>query len=87
MLRGGPKTIVALRSCTCPPIARDRLIGLAGVPPSLVDRMEDDGLMPVRLTGERLETELEKICYVIERLRDVEIFPWLAAKGLSPSLQ
>jgi len=78
ILMRSPKTLADLRSCTCPPIARDRLIGLAGVPAGLVDRMEDQGLLPVRLAGAPLEAELRKLCAVVERLRDSEIFPWLA---------
>ncbi len=63
--------------CTCPPIARDRLIGLANVPKSLVDRMEISGKLPVRMTHDRLDQELQKIITIILRLADRDIFPWL----------
>lgn len=35
-----PSILFGLRMCTAPPIARDRLVGLAGVPRSLVDTKE-----------------------------------------------
>jgi hypothetical protein len=63
--------------CTCPPIARDRLIGLASVPKSVVDRMEIDGKLPVRLSSNRIDEELRKITDIILRLVDRDIFPWL----------
>ena len=36
-----PEVLPILRMSTCPPIARDRLIGLAGVSKNLVQNMED----------------------------------------------
>jgi hypothetical protein len=72
--------------CTCPPIARDRLIGLSGVAESVVDyllrarlrqRMEIYGKLPVRLSIDRLNEELEKIASIISRLADRDILPWL----------
>ena len=77
ILRQNPSILPALRMCTCPPIARDRLIGLAGVAKSVVDRMEIHGKLPVRLTIDRLNEELEKIVSIISRLADRDIFPWL----------
>jgi len=66
-----------LRMCTCPPIARDRLIGLAGVSKSVVDRMEVEGKLPVRLASDRLTEELSKITNIVSRLADRDIFTWL----------
>jgi len=77
MLRENPGILPTLRMCTCPPIARDRLIGLAGVAKSVVDRMEIQGRLPVRLTSDRLNEELRKITSIISRLADRDIFPWL----------
>jgi hypothetical protein len=37
ILRSHPEILPTLRMCTCPPIARDRLIGLSGVAESVVD--------------------------------------------------
>jgi hypothetical protein len=77
ILRQNPSILPTLRMCTCPPIARDRLIGLANVPKSVVDRMETEGKLPVRLTPDRLNEELTKITNIITRLADRDIFPWL----------
>jgi len=46
VLREHPAILPTLRMATCPPIAVDRLIGLAGVPSSLVKRMEDTHTLP-----------------------------------------
>ena len=62
---------------TCPPLAVDRLIGLAPVPSSLVKRMEQEQKLPVRLRGEALDNELRKIGAIIERMADPDIFTWL----------
>jgi hypothetical protein len=72
-----PGILPTLRMCTCPPIARDRLIGLANVAKSVVDRMEVAGKLPVRLTEARLNEELRKITDIVTRLADRDIFPWL----------
>ena len=40
LLRTNPGVLPTLRMATCPPLAVDRLIGLAGVPPNLVKVME-----------------------------------------------
>ena len=77
ILRQNPGILPTLRMCTCPPIARDRLIGLASVAKSVVDRMEITRKLPVRLTKERLDEELRKITDIITRLADRDIFPWL----------
>ncbi len=77
VLRQHPTVLATLRMSTCPPIAVDRLIGLAGVPSSLVDRMEKDGTLPPRLRGNEVEAALHKIGSIIERMADPDIFVWL----------
>ncbi len=64
---------------TAPPIARDRLIGLAGVNRTVVKRMEE-GAIPVRITGEVRTRDIGKICAVLIRLIDKDLFPWLDEK-------
>jgi len=76
ILRQNPGLLSVLRMCTCPPIARDRLIGLAGVAKSVVDRMEG-GKLPVRMASDHLNEELRKIIRIILQLTDQDIFPWL----------
>lgn len=77
ILRQHPEVLPTLRMSTCPPIAVDRLIGLSGVTPSLVDRMEKEGKLPLRMKDEQLDVELMKIGMIIERMADPDIFVWL----------
>jgi hypothetical protein len=79
ILQQNPNILSTLRMCTCPPIARDRLSGLAGVSKSIVDRMEVEGKLPVRLPSDRLIEELSKITNIVSRLADRDIFTWLDA--------
>jgi hypothetical protein len=75
-----PSILFALRMSTAPPIARDRLVGLAGVPKPLVNAMEKDGRLPRIMTKAVLNENLRKIARMIVRLTDVDIFPWLAER-------
>ena len=77
ILRRHPEVLPTLRMSTCPPLAVDRLIGLAGVPSSMVKRMELAKALPVRMKQAQLDTELRKIAVIIERLADPDIFVWL----------
>jgi hypothetical protein len=79
MLKANPAILAILRMTTRPPIARDRLIGLAGVSSNLVGSMEK-GIIPARMSPENLEIELEKISEIIHRLVDTDIFNWLETK-------
>jgi hypothetical protein len=76
-LKANPGILPTLRMSTCPPIAADRLVGLAGVPSSLVDRMEKEQKLPLRLTGDALDVELAKIGEVIAKMADPDVFVWL----------
>jgi type II restriction enzyme len=77
ILRRHPEVLPTLRMSTCPPLAVDRLIGLAGVRPSMVKRMELRKALPVRMSQAALDAELRKIADVIERMADPDIFVWL----------
>jgi hypothetical protein len=76
-LTENPSILFALRMCTAPFIARDRLVGLAGVPKALVHTMEKDGRLPPRMKKAILDENLKKITDMIGQLADVDIFPWL----------
>lgn len=80
VLKLHPGILPTLRMACCPPLARDRLIGLSSVNPAMVQRMELDKRLPIRVTGEALEKELVKIGTIIERLADRDIFSWLDTK-------
>lgn len=82
LLKKHPEVLPILRMSTCPPIARDRLVGLAGVSKSLVENMEDPEHSRVspRMAAERLSEELTKIAYIINKMADPDIFVWLPEK-------
>lgn len=79
LLKAHPGVLPMLRMSTCPPIARDRLIGLAGISKNLVESMEDSIVprIPPRMTVTQLNSELGKIGTIIERMADPDIFVWL----------
>ncbi|MFM8551168.1 MAG: XamI family restriction endonuclease [Nitrospiraceae bacterium] len=77
-LKGNPSALSTLRMCTASPLAVDRLIGLADASKNLVGRMED-GKLPTKMSAVELDTELTKLCRIISKLLDRDIFPWLAA--------
>ena len=85
LLKAHPTVLPTLRMSTCPPLAVDRLIGLAGVPDSIMKTMEE-GRLPVRLNSAALDAELQKIVRIIERMADPDIFVWLGRKE-APSEQ
>jgi hypothetical protein len=76
LLNRHPGVLPSLRMSTCPPIAVDRLIGLAGVSKNLVRCMEE-GKLPPRMAPAALRTNLEKIGNIIEKMADPDIFVWL----------
>jgi len=76
-LRNHPSILFALRMSTAPPIARDRLVGLAAVSKSLVNNMELKQRLPPRMKATTLEANLRRITEMIVRLADIDIFPWL----------
>lgn len=77
VLRESPKVLQILRMSTSPPIARDRLIGLAGVSSNLVSSMEDNGVLPPRISQKQADRSLKAIGQMIVRLADTDIFTWL----------
>ena len=80
VLRKHPGTLPTLRMSTCPPLAVDRLIGLAGVPKSMVKRMEKEQKLPVRMSDRDIDAELKKISSIIGNMADPDIFVWLGRK-------
>ena len=80
LLIAEPWMLSVLRMATCPPIAVDRLIGLAGIQDSLVDRMTKKGDLPPNSRPEALIAPLERICSILNELLDYDLFPWIATK-------
>lgn len=75
-LSANPGALPTLRMCAAPPLAVDRLVGLAGVNKSLVGRLEQ-GQLPTRLKQELISQNLASVCRVLNLLLDRGIFPWL----------
>src|SRR5208282_4324200 len=77
ILRANPGALPTLRMCTCPPLARDRLIGLAKLSKNLVERMEKDGKVPPGLSEKQLDAEFKSIGTIVRKLADRDILTWL----------
>ena len=77
-MKATPSILSTLRMATCPPLAVDRLIGLASVNPNLVKSMEKENRLPSRMSAATLNLELQKIGDIVARMADPDIFVWLA---------
>ena len=77
LLKTNPAVLPTLRMSACPPLAVDRLIGLAGVSKNLVNVMEKKRELPPRMGPLDLDRDLEKITKIIEKMADPDIFVWL----------
>lgn len=85
VIRQHPEILPTLRMSTCPPIAVDRLIGLAGVSPNLVKCMELEKKLPIRMSVTEADQQLAKISAIIQKMADPDIFVWLGRKD-SPTV-
>jgi type II restriction enzyme len=81
LLRKHPEILPTLRMSTCPPLAVDRLIGLADASPSMIRRMEDEKKLPVRMSIAEVDRELGKIATIIQKMADPDIFVWLSRRA------
>jgi hypothetical protein len=79
VIKRHPAILPTLRMSTCPPLARDRLIGLADSSRNLVGTLEE-GKLPPQLSPALLDEHLKRITGIIARMLDLDIFPWLAEK-------
>ncbi|MDR2142096.1 MAG: XamI family restriction endonuclease [Deltaproteobacteria bacterium] len=79
LLKEQPNLLSILRMSTCPPLARDRLVGLSGVPKNFVYRMENVGNHQFSSKKSKIDLDinLNKICEIIKKLLDYDIFIWL----------
>jgi hypothetical protein len=75
LLKQDPSILPILRMATAPPIARDRLVGLAQVSPHLVTTMEKESKLPRDVGG--VDDALTRIGDLIYKLADKDIFTWL----------
>jgi len=79
VIKTNPGILPTLRMSTCPPLARDRLIGLADSSKNLVGTLEE-GKLPPQLPADVLDPHLRRIVAILSQMLDVDIFPWLAEK-------
>ncbi|MHB8303308.1 MAG: XamI family restriction endonuclease [Acidobacteriaceae bacterium] len=79
VIKAHPGILPVLRMSTCPPLARDRLIGLADSSKNFVYTLEL-GKIPPKLSPELLEEHLAKIARILSTMLDDDIFPWLEEK-------
>ncbi len=79
LIKAHPGILSTLRMCTCPPLARDRLIGLTDSSKNLIGSLEE-GKLPPHLTADDLEAHLKRITVILSQMLDVDIFPWLSER-------
>lgn len=74
-----PGALMTLRMLCAPPIARDRLAGLAGVSRTQVKTMEVDQRLPGRgkKQADFINNQIPALLAVIERLLDRQLINWL----------
>lgn len=76
-----PGILPVMRMATAPPLARDRLVGLAHASKSLIQAMEGNDeeapRIPPRMARPRLADELGRICDLLLELADRDLFTWL----------
>jgi len=80
-IRKYPQILPTLRMSTCPPLAVDRLNGLARVPPNLVKCMELEKTLPSRMSELVADAGLSKIAAIVRKMADPDIFVWIARRG------
>jgi hypothetical protein len=79
-IKSKPEILQTLRMATAPPIARDRLIGLATVERGFVNSIENKGRIPRHMSVREVELELGKILKIFRRIVDKDIITWLGRK-------
>jgi len=78
-IKANPGILQVLRMATCPPLARDRLVGLADSTKNLIGALER-GKIPARISEKLLDDHLAKTSGILCKMLDVDIFPWIGEK-------
>lgn len=86
LLKAHPGILPTLRMSTCPPLAVDRLVGLASISKNLVNAMEK-GQLPPRMEAASLEGDLTKMGAIIEKMADPDIFVWLGRNAPATKME
>jgi hypothetical protein len=88
LLKEHPEVLTTLRAATAPPIARDRLVGLAHVKRYFVESMEGateyEPRVPPRTPEDEAMEKLERLSDVIEELIDEDLCPWKGTGDAPP---
>jgi hypothetical protein len=81
LLRKQPGLLPILRMASAPPLARDRLMGLAHANKNLIGAMEGMAgvppRIPSRMSATEVDAQLRRICDVLAELLDHDLFPWI----------
>lgn len=77
-----PEILPMMRMAMCPPIARDRLAGLAHASKNLLCSMEDKERphIPPRMPADEREQQLRSICKILKSMADKDMMRWLSEK-------
>jgi hypothetical protein len=81
VLSGDPRVVAVLRMCCAPPIARDRLAGLAGVANTPIKALEA-GRLP-----RNAATVLTGVAGTLRPLIDDDLFPWLSGAAAATEVE
>ena len=91
LLKNNPEILPMLRMTAAPPLARDRLIGLAYTTKNLVDSMEGaqgkHARIPLRMKPDLIDEHLNRIVDVLREVADRDLFPWLDDPLTAPTEQ
>lgn len=91
LLKENPEVLPMLRMTAAPPLARDRLVGLAYTTKNLVLTMEGVAgrppHIPTKMPQEQLDEHLTRIVEVLREVADRDLFPWLDDDSLNPTEQ
>lgn len=85
VLEHRPDVLFAARQALAPPLARDRLVTLAGVPKNLVKVMEERNSFPARAVG--LAGHLDAICETLNSLLDPALLAWVHQGGIPSEIE
>ncbi len=84
ILEKSPEILPILRMTCAPPLARDRLMGLAYVTKNLIISMEgkpnQSPRIPPKMKSDELNEQLNRICEILFELADRDLFPWLESE-------
>lgn len=76
VLADNPRILPVLRMLTAPPLARDRLAGLANVKKHLLTQLEKNPQARRRTSRSALDEQLERLVARVRELLDPDLCPW-----------